>query len=376
MVSLNGLDLKALAATCQIPAQSLATLQAAGLGRSTAKSGIPLPVVDQRNLFSFENPKLRFGEGQQQQLSNRPMKLLHGIPSTVESKQFASLHQTSQSPGSVNMPGAQNNSPLMQMVQQQPQGQILNESTGSHVPRLPSSIEQPTVLNGIASGVLRNGTADGAGYNTVLQNSSIMSLSPDRTAEVPNRSFPLGSPGVSCLTSKGRFPEEFNSGVKRSSGFLPSYDIFNDLNQHRLNQWDLQNVGLSFDVPQHSNLAQGSLDVPSLVLVQGLSSSQRSLHNRNQNQSNASKAMLTMGEDNHGITQNTSQQLDSFLLEGSIRVKTERVSYSNSQTGFFMEQLGPEDLMSAILKQVGFICSFCRSKLDYGCNFRSKQRFH
>lgn len=63
MSSLNGLDFQTLAATGQISAQSLASLQAATLGRSATKSAISMPLVDQRNLFSFENPKFRFVEG-------------------------------------------------------------------------------------------------------------------------------------------------------------------------------------------------------------------------------------------------------------------------------------------------------------------------
>ena len=59
--SLNGLDLQTLAVAGQLPAQSLATLQAAGFGRSTSKSGLPMPLVDQRNLFSFEALKFRYG---------------------------------------------------------------------------------------------------------------------------------------------------------------------------------------------------------------------------------------------------------------------------------------------------------------------------
>nr|KYP57922.1 Two-component response regulator ARR2 [Cajanus cajan] len=91
--SINGIDLQTLAVAGQLPAQSLATLQAAGLGRSTAKAGVPMPIMDQRNLFSFENPRLRFGEGQQQHLSSsKPVNLLHGIPTNMEPKQLANLH--------------------------------------------------------------------------------------------------------------------------------------------------------------------------------------------------------------------------------------------------------------------------------------------
>jgi two-component response regulator (ARR-B family) len=93
---MNGLD--------QLPAQSLATLQAAGLGRSTVKPGLSMPLMDQRNLFSLENPRLRFGEGQQQLLSsNKPTNLLHGVPTNMEPKQLANLHQSAQSLDNLNM---------------------------------------------------------------------------------------------------------------------------------------------------------------------------------------------------------------------------------------------------------------------------------
>jgi two-component response regulator (ARR-B family) len=101
---MNGLDLQTLAAAGQLPAQSLATLQAAGLGRSTVKPGLSMPLMDQRNLFSLENPRLRFGEGQQQLLSsNKPTNLLHGVPTNMEPKQLANLHQSAQSLGNLNM---------------------------------------------------------------------------------------------------------------------------------------------------------------------------------------------------------------------------------------------------------------------------------
>lgn len=365
MASLNGLDIQTLAVTGQLPAQSLATLQAAGLGRSSAKPGLPLPLVDQRNLFSFDSPKMRYGEGQQQHMSSsKPMNLLHGIPTTMEPKQLANLHQSAQSLGGVNLQvnahGAQNSSLLMQMAQTQSRGQILNETTGGHVPRLPSSMGQPIVSNGIASGVLgRNGIADngrGAGYNPVLQNSSLLNFPLNQTSELQGtNSFPIGSTsGLPSLTSKGGFPDEVNSEIKVSAGFVPSYDIFNDLNQHKSSEWDIQNVGMTFDASQHSNSMQGNLDVPSAVLVhQGFSSSQRNLQNRNE--SHLSKAMFSAGDDtDHGNVQNINQHINAFLGENSVRVKTERIPDAGSHTPFFPEQFGQEDLMSALLKQVSF----------------------
>ncbi|EXB90367.1 Two-component response regulator [Morus notabilis] len=347
MTSLNGIDLQTLAVAGQIPAQSLATLQAAGLGRSTAKPGIPLPLVDQRNLFSFENPKLRFGEGQQQQQqhlgTSKPVNLLHGIPTSMEPKQLTSLHQSAQSLGmnmQVNTHGAQNSSLLMQMNQPQSRGQILNDTASSHVPRLPTT--QTIVSTGLASGVLgRNGITNngrGAGYNPVMQNSSMLNF--------PN-GFPLGSAStMSGLPSQGSFQEEVTSEVKGSVSFAASYDIFNDLNQHKSNDWDIQNVGLTFDASQQSNsIPSGSLD----LVHQGFSGSQRNMPVRNQ--SNVGKPMYSIGDIGHGNAQNTSQHLNTLLGDNSIRIKTERNTDVLADNGFFPEQFGQDDLMSALLKQ-------------------------
>ncbi|CBI22927.3 unnamed protein product, partial [Vitis vinifera] len=213
--SLNGLDLQTLAVAGQLPAQSLATLQAAGLGRSTGKSGLPMPLVDQRNLFSFEAPKFRYGEGQQQQqqLSNssKQMNLLHGIPTTMEPKQLATLRHSAQA-------------------------QILNETT------------------------------------------------------------------------------EVSSEIKGSRGFVPSYDIFNELHQPKSQDWELQNVGLTFNASQHANSIPGNLG------------------------------------SEHGNTHNISQHLNT-LVDSSSRVKTEKILDPCCEITPFPEHYVQEDLMSALLKQ-------------------------
>ena len=360
MTSLNGIDLQTLAVTGQLPAQSLATLQAAGLGRPTVKSGLPLPLVDQRNIFSFENPKLRFGDGQQQQHlnNNKQVNLLHGIPTTMEPKQLTNLHQSAPSLG-MNMPpvsahGAQNNPLLVQMAQSQSRGPALNETTGGHVSRLPpSSMKQPIVSSAVTNVTLgRNGIGDngrGAGYNPVLQNSSMLNFPINQTtSELPGNSFPLAStPSISGISSKGPFPEEVNSDIKGSGGFVPSYDIFNDLNQHKSNDWAIQNVGLPFDAPQQSNAIQsGGLD----LVHQGFSSSQRNMQARNQ--SSVSKAMYSVGDTDHGNPQNISQQ--HLLGDNIVRVKTERVPDVINDATFYSDQFGQDDLMSALLKQVSF----------------------
>lgn len=364
--SLNGIDLQTLAVTGQLPAQSLATLQAAGLGRSSAKSGISMPIVDQRNLFSFENPKLRFAEAQQQHMTNsKQMNLLHGIPTAMEPKQLASLHHSAQSIGNMNMQvnthggqSSQNNALLMQMAQSQSRGQILYENSGSHATRLPSSITQPILTsNGIGASVsARTGIPDngrGGAYNPVSQASSMLNFPLNHNAELPGNSFPLGNaPGLSSLASKGAFQEDVNSDIKGSGGFMPSYDIFNDLHQHKPQDWELQNVGLTFDASQHSNPLQSSLDVtPSVLVSQGFSSNQR--NGQNGNATAVAKAMFSTGEGpEHGNVQNVvNQNLNSLFTDNSIRVKSERVSEARIPSSLFPDQFGQEDLMSALLKQ-------------------------
>ncbi|XWS53558.1 hypothetical protein CRYUN_Cryun10bG0011600 [Craigia yunnanensis] len=362
--SLNGLDLQTLAATGQLPAQSLATLQAAGLGRSTAKSGIPMPLVDQRNIFSFENPKLRFGEGQQQHMNNnKPINLLHGIPTTMEPKQLASMHHTAQSIGNINMQvtshgaqSSQNNSLLMQMGQPQSRGQILSDSTVGHAHRLPSSIGQPILSNVIAANVsTRNGMPENIrapGYNPVSQTSSMLNFPMNQASELPGNSFPLGStPGMSSLTSKGAFQEDVNSEIKGSGGFVPSYDdIFNDFNQHKPQSWELQNVGMIFDASQHSNSLQGNLDLTQSVLVQqGFSSDQ--MNGQNRSAAVVSKTMFSAGDcTEHRNAQNVNQHLNTLLVDNTIRVKSERVA-DVSPAKLFPDHFGQEDLMTALLKQ-------------------------
>ncbi|KAF8047777.1 hypothetical protein N665_2833s0001, partial [Sinapis alba] len=77
--SLNGFDLQALAVAGQLPVQSLAQLQAAGLARPVmvSKSGLP----DERSIFSFDNSKTRYHHGQQTQPQ---MNLLHGFPTGLQ----------------------------------------------------------------------------------------------------------------------------------------------------------------------------------------------------------------------------------------------------------------------------------------------------
>uniref|UniRef100_A0A2P2LXZ1 Two-component response regulator n=3 Tax=Rhizophora mucronata TaxID=61149 RepID=A0A2P2LXZ1_RHIMU len=362
--ALNGLDLQTFAATGQLPAQSLSTFQAAGLGRSSSKPTMLMPVADQRNLFSFENPKLRYGEGQKHQQhlsSSRQMNLVHGIPTTMEPKQLASLHHSAQSLGSINVQGSshgsqggQSNSLLMQMSQPQSRMSMLNENTSRHVPRLPSSVGQPIISNSITGGFLaRNGLAEngrGMTYNPVSQSSSMLNGPLNNSAELAGNGFSLGSTlGMSSVTSKGAFQEEVNSEMKVPGGFMPSYDIFGDLHQHKSNKWELPNVGLTFNASPQPNSLQGSLDVGPSALPQGFPSSQRNGQNRNA--SVIGRPIFSAGDaTDHINPQVVGQHLNTLSTDSTVRVKTERADTS-SQTIVFPEQFGQDDLMSALLQQ-------------------------
>ncbi|KAK3002480.1 hypothetical protein RJ639_020333 [Escallonia herrerae] len=358
--SLNGLDLQALAAAGQLPAHNLATLQAATLGRSTNKSAISMPLADQRNLFSFETPKLRLGDGQQQQLNNsaKQVNLLHGIPTNMDSKQLANLHQSGQPFAGMNMQvnshGGQSSSILMPMGQPPSRSQIVNESNGNHVSRLQSSVGQPMLSNGIGGGILTSGVVDnvrGAAYHPVSQGSAMVDFSLSHNADLPYNSFPRGNnSGMSILTSKGVLhQEEAYMEMKGSRGQVPSYDIFNELHQPKSQDWGLQNVGLTFDISQQANI-QGTLVVPQSVLVQqGFSSSQKTVLNRN---SSIGKTMFSAGEESGRLnTSNIGQQLHSFMADNSQRVKTERHTDATGQNGLYSEQFGQDDIISALFKQ-------------------------
>lgn len=259
--SLNGVDLQALAASGQIPPQSLASIQAAALGRATSKSSVPF---DQRNMFNFENPKMRFLESQQND-NSKQVNLLHGIPTNMDSKQLVNLHQSGI--GNMNMMHSRT--------------QILNKFNGSHVSNLP----------------------------------------PPTSAEISRNSVPL--------VSNSRIS---SAEIKGSRGFLPNYDVMNNLNQNRNHEWRLQNL------PQHSNI-QGGLNVsPSVIMQQQFSSGQ----NRGQSRiTTANKAVI-------GTMPN---------VEKSVNSKAERLQEMGFENGLLHERFGQEDLMSALLKQVDFSIS-------------------
>ncbi|KAK6930231.1 SANT/Myb domain [Dillenia turbinata] len=368
--SLNGFDYQAVAAAGQLQPQSLATLQMAGLGRPGSKSGIGITNADQKNLFSFENPKSRYGdELHQQQIANagNQPNLLHGIPTTMEPRQLAHFQQSSQSFGNLNMQinthGSNGTSLMMSMAQQPPRGAILNEVAAGNVSRIASQLNP---MNGNAGILVRNVVAEnssGQVYNPVVtQGPSMVDFVAKHPAEFSSSGFPLAStPGTSSIISKVPAQDDINSQLKGAGGYVPSYDIFSELQQHKSQDWALPGVGLNFDGSLNAHPVQGSFDVsPSVLVNQGISSGQRS--EANSNASPAGSATLLPGQPNG---QTINQHLTGLHVEGAQVPKVERDQNLNSQHTLYSEQFGQDDLMTAILKQQQFGLGAVEPEFDF-----------
>lgn len=320
--TLNGFDLQALAAAGQLPAQSLAQLQAAGLARppSLSKPGMS---VDQRSIFSFENPKIRHGQMMNSGGGgNKQMNLLHGVPMGMEPRQFAGGGQ-------------------MRVQQQQQQlsgGRAVGQnvqSSGMMMPvgGGPSMLQQQQVM--LSSSVPRRSeTSSGSRVLPAAATTQSVVFN-NFSSELPRNSFPLANaPGISVS-----YQEEVNSSdAKGGAGFgNPSYDIFNDYPQqyNNNNDWDLQNIGMVFNSHQ---------DTTASAAFSTSSSTQRTRAEHVQN--------------HHQQQQFPSQSLNHMNGGGSVRVKSERVAETVTcppATTLFQEQYNQEDLMSALLKQVSFL---------------------
>ncbi|XP_076881477.1 two-component response regulator ARR1-like isoform X1 [Bidens hawaiensis] len=341
MSSLNGLDLQALAASGQLgqlPPQSLATLQAAALGRAgNSKSTISMPVMDQRNIFSFENPKSRYPEVQSQQLTNnnsgKQMNLLPGIPTNMEPKQFVSLHQS----GQHSLPGM-NNLVLIQVG-----GQCQIHIQGQSQTQSQTQSRQPVMSNEMLT---RGGVVDMAPttvYNPVVsvsQPSPLANFSMNQKTDSRAGSYPLGGNlGIPNLpTTSSALQGDVNLDTKVSrKGAVPSYDIFNDLSQNR--EWGLQDVGLTFD--QSHNTIQGGLDASNPLLLQHNRSSGRDMGGQNRNLTSG-KVVLSQGFDSR--THHNGSNVGSHVGQHrNTYVKTENDT-------LYSEQYGQDDLLAAVLK--------------------------
>ncbi|KAH9626942.1 hypothetical protein KSS87_003893 [Heliosperma pusillum] len=347
MSQLSGIDLQTLHATGQLSAQTLA----AYTRLPPIKPSMSMPFADQRNLFSFENANTsRYGDARQQ-LSNpsKQVNLLHGIPTTMESKQLAGLNQSAQNIENMNMQGSascshQSSSLLMHAGPQQSRGQLLNESVVGHVSPSQASIGQPIQSNR-AAGTVRpvNGMV-----GRVIDYSSI-----NQIPDLPGNTFPLGStPGLTSMTSKG-FNQGNNSDIKAVRGYVGSYDVFPEAQPHKPQDWQLQNPNTVFGRShQHAMSVQNSLNVaPSVLVNQSFVSTQKP----NQNGSAiACNPVFSSGLDNQHLgLQNINHNVNGVLVDNTPRVKAERMSdIVGPGTNLFSEQYGQDDLMSALLKQV------------------------
>ncbi|KAJ4893810.1 Two-component response regulator ARR1 [Raphanus sativus] len=376
--SLNGFDLQALAVAGQLPAQSLAQLQAAGLGRPTAamvsKSGLPVSsVVDERSIFSFDNSKPRFGDGiigHHHQTQHQPqMNLLHGVPTGMEPRQLAGLQQLpvgnnnrmsiQQQIAAVRAGhSVQNNSGMMMMPQQQP------------FPRGPSIIRQPMLQNRITerSGFSGRSSVVPESSSRVLptsytnlrtqqQHSSTSVAFSNFQQELPVNSFPLASaPGLAQIrkphsSSSSSYQEEVNSS---EPGFTttPSYDMFSTNNRH--NDWDLRSI--AFDAHQ---------DAESIAFSNSEAFSSSSMSRNNNNTTVAAATDLVRSQQQTPTGMVTHHQVYGSGGGSSVRVKSERVAADTAAMTFQEQYSNQEDLMSALLKQEGVAPVVVDTEFDF-----------
>ena len=343
--SLNGFDLQSLAVTGQLPPQSLAQLQAAGLGRPTlAKPGMSVsPLVDQRSIFNFENPKIRFGDGHGQTMNNG--NLLHGVPTGSHMRLR---------PGQ----NVQSSGMMLPVADQLPRGGPSMLPSLGQQPILSSSVSRRSDLTGALA--VRNSIPE-TNSRVLPTTHSVFNNFP---ADLPRSSFPLASaPGISVPVSVS-YQEEVNSSDAKggssaaTAGFgNPSYDIFNDFPQHqqhnknisnKLNDWDLRNMGLVF---------RSNQDAATATATAAFSTSEAYSSSSTQRKRRETDATV-VGEHGQNL-QSPSRNLyhlnHVFMDGGSVRVKSERVAETVTcppANTLFHEQYNQEDLMSAFLKQV------------------------
>ncbi|CAL9225601.1 unnamed protein product [Arabidopsis halleri] len=359
--SLNGFDLQDLAFAGQLPAQSLAQFQAAGLGRPTlTKPGMSVsPLVDQRTIFNFENPKIRFGDGHGPTMNNgnKQMNLLNGVPTGMEPKQFAGSHMRVQQQITGVRPGqnVQSSGMMLPVADQLPRGGPSMLPSLGQQPILSSSVSRRSDLTGAVA--VRNSIPET--NNRVLPTThSVFNNFP---SDLPRNRFPLASaPGISVPVSAS-YQEEVNSSDARggssaatvaTAGFgNPSYDIFNDFPPHqqhnnnisnKLNDWDLRNMGLVFSSNQDAAAATAAF-------------SSSSSTQRKRRETDAT-VVAEHGQNIQPPSRNLNHLNHVYMDGGSVRVKSERVAETVTcppANTLFQEQYNQEDLMSAFLKQEG-----------------------
>ncbi|CAN8259065.1 unnamed protein product [Cochlearia groenlandica] len=350
--TMNGFDLQALAVAGQLPAQSLAQLQAAGLGRPVMVSKPGLPLGDERNICSFDNPKIRFGDGLGQHRQPQ-MNLLHGVPTGMEPKQLAGLQQqlpmgnrmsiqqqiaAARAGHNVQNSGMMMSSPLagQQPLPRGPPQMLSSPQSSIRQPMLPNRISERSGFSGRSSIHESSRVLPTAYTNLATQQHSSTSMAFNNyQQELPVNSFPLASaPGLSIPPRKApSYQEEVNSS---EPGFTtPSYDMFN--NRH--NDWDLRSIGIAFDM-QHQDAESVGFSNSEAYSSSSMSRNNTAGTRRNQQQ----QPPQSMPSHHYG----------DGGSNGSVRVKSERVAAGDTAALAFHGQCSnQEDLMSALLKQEG-----------------------
>ncbi|KAF8094187.1 hypothetical protein N665_0368s0024 [Sinapis alba] len=356
--SLNGFDLQALAVTGQLPAQSLAQLQAAGLGSRPAmvsKSGLPVSssIVDERSIFSFDNSKPRFGDGIVHQTQQPQMNFLHGVPTGMEPRQLAGLQQLpvgnrmsiQQQIAAVRAGhSVQNNGMMMMPLAGQQQQQPFPRGPQSSIrqPMLPNRIAERSGFSGRSSVPESSRVLPTSYTNLATQHSSTSVAFNNFQQELPVNSFPLPSaPGLSVPaqvrkphSSSSSYQEEVNSS---EAGFTtPSYDMFSN----RQNDWDLRSI--AFDAHQDAESVAFSTS-------EAFSSSSMSRNNNN-----TTVVATDLGRNQPSMVQQHQVYTNGGGGSSSVRVKSERVAADTTAMAFHEQYSNnQEDLMSALLKQEG-----------------------
>uniref|UniRef100_A0A175YI66 Response regulatory domain-containing protein n=1 Tax=Daucus carota subsp. sativus TaxID=79200 RepID=A0A175YI66_DAUCS len=342
MSSFNGQELQSLAASGQIPEQSLAALQ--DVSQSTIS-----PLVDQGNIFSFESPTLHFVEGQQQLSSNsEQMNFLPGIPTNMEPKQLSDMHQTANLFAGM-MQGNQSSSSMVPMTQQA-SAQIQNETNGNLASMFSSSIATPISSNGIANGVLGyNGVINnvqGPAYDQVSQPSA-MDFSVNHSTDLLGNGFSVGdNSDIPPTLSTGVFQGDASMEVEGSGGDArTTYDIINDLLEQKSQDWSSLNPELTFGASPLVNM-QGDLGTfPSFLGQQDFLGN---LSTGNSSSSSLGQGVFLSGEENMPIV---GQQPTVLNTESSFQVEAKSFPETSYQNALLPGNGGQEDLMSALLKQ-------------------------
>ncbi|CAH8359778.1 unnamed protein product [Eruca vesicaria subsp. sativa] len=318
--TLNGFNLQDLAVSCQLPAQSLAQLQASGFGRpssSLTKPGMSVsPLVDQRSVFRFENPKIRFGHGHGhgQRMNSGGggnEQMLHGVPTdhmpVQQQQQIASqnVHRSG-----MLIPVGGGGSSILPSLEQQQQ---MFSSSGSRRSDLTDAV------------VVRNSIPERRSSRVLPTTHSVFNNFP---LDVHRNSIPLASAqGVSVPYQEGLTS---SAATVTTTGF-------------GLNDWDMPNIGKFFNSHQVTSAA-ASVEAYSSSSTQRkrLEADHVQSHHQ-QHQPAPSRSLNQMNQDD--------------MNDGSFRVKSERVVETETfppATTLFHEQYNQEDLISALLSFDGY----------------------